>query len=292
MRAVIRSLRNKLRDERVERLLIKLRRDTGAWYHPLAVKMSPQPGNYARDEFRRVERLGFNLKLYPANYFQWHHYFQVSDPVLRTLEHLAPHARDAVDAGANVALYSLVLSRRVSGRVFAFEPNPPTNAMAANHIALNNIQNIELSSFGLSDSAGVAALDSHTEDLGKFSLRVQQSGLGAQTIDIRTLDALLGGRDDLHIDLIKIDVEGLDFAVIRGARELIATHRPVMVVEISFGDLSPADHATFDELRELGYVVVRVGDLSVVTSLRASSIDQQNMIFCPHDKLHLLDGLR
>ncbi len=132
----------------------------------------------------------------------------------------------AVDAGANKGVYLYHLSRHFQ-RVVAFEPLPEMSAFLKAAAPLNTT----VHALALSNAAGVAEimLPRGYNELASL----EPSSGAAGTIErhrtpLRTLDSF--GLS--AVGLIKIDVEGHEFAVLEGARETIARYHPTILVEV------------------------------------------------------------
>ncbi len=147
----------------------------------------------------------------------------------------------AIDVGANLGIHSLALSRCVGekGTVIAYEPSSAIHERLLRNIEQNAASNIVPKKLGLSERSGSAGFEPHASDfnIGKGKLL----DAAAQQIRVTTLDDETRALDG-RIDLIKIDVEGAELAVVRGARNTLASHRPMIVTEFnsqrySFKDL-------------------------------------------------------
>jgi hypothetical protein len=87
--------------------------------------------------------------------------------------------------------------------------------------------------------------------------------LGFEDVPVRTLDRLLAEGLTRAPDLIKIDTEGGELAVLRGARELLAAHRPLVVFEhsVKIADLAGYTlDSVWAELEPHGYTLVGLSD--------------------------------
>ncbi len=153
------------------------------------------------------------------------------DPEISELASLVGQARRTIDVGANRGVYTFWLSRH-SQAVEAFEPNPHLAARLSS-VALKNVS---VHRAALSDKEGYAYLVVPPHHRGGFddpgaSLVRWGSGVegGARhSARLVTLDSF--GFDD--VDLIKIDVEGHEEAVLDGARQTIEACRPTLIVEL------------------------------------------------------------
>jgi FkbM family methyltransferase len=131
------------------------------------------------------------------------------------------------DIGAHVGFYSLlsaVLSEP-DGRVFAFEPVPQNAANLRRHVALNHVA-VEVIEAAVADR----------EAEGRFEVGADSytGSLGDQGAPVRvvTIDALCITAKLPKPDVVKIDVEGAEALVLRGARETIRLAHPVIFVAV------------------------------------------------------------
>jgi FkbM family methyltransferase len=146
---------------------------------------------------------------------------------------LVPWGRNAVDVGANRGIYAYWIGKRAA-RVDAFEPQPAL----ANYIRAARLRNVRIHQTALSDHAGTArllipdddGLARLASDMHDTASRAAEAQLGATRdleVPLRTLDSF--GLAD--VGFLKIDAEGHELAVLRGAREMIEGNRPVVFVE-------------------------------------------------------------
>lgn len=127
------------------------------------------------------------------------------------------------DIGAHVGFYTLLAAELVGneGKVFSFEPLPRNIFYLKKHIEINNYKNIKIFEVAVSESSGTASFSASGKTfLGQFS----KSG----ELEVRTiaLDDLINSGEILPPDVIKIDVEGAEAAVLKGAVSLLMTHHP------------------------------------------------------------------
>lgn len=160
-----------------------------------------------------------------------------------------------VEVGANFGAHTLPLAQKVGpqGRVVAFEPvEGAYNRLMANMRLNPHLQNISLhrSYLGAKDDEEVEiaitsrwSIDGSSNDTRLFRFRTT------------SLDRQCAGFE--RIDLLKIDVDGAEQSVLKGARQTIMRHRPLLYVEVS-GALSefrsPPDEVC-RSLEELGYLL-------------------------------------
>jgi FkbM family methyltransferase len=128
----------------------------------------------------------------------------------------------ALDVGANVGAYALLFAQWVTptGRVLAFEPAPDTFDALRRHAALNGVDGVlDARRVALSDGAGTASFAADGIS-GANRLRGAGEGGGGMAVETASLDELCAA-ENLSPRLVKVDVEGAELAVLRGARETI-----------------------------------------------------------------------
>ena len=127
--------------------------------------------------------------------------------------------RRAVDAGAHVGFWSEWLARRFE-RVEAFEPHPLMQACFSDNVTHHNTT---LHRCALGEGDGQVAMNYESNNSGMSHISVEKSGQTAMC----TLDSF--GFDDL--DFIKIDVEGFEARLLRGAADTLRRNRPLLLIE-------------------------------------------------------------
>lgn len=147
---------------------------------------------------------------------------------LKILDRLVPRgANISIDIGANDGVYSYALSK-LSNKVIAFEPQ----IECCNFINSANDSKIKVHQAGLSDSKGSFELFTPIrggKKLTGFASFLKSSENSLRTIvEVNTLDSYRF----TGVSFVKIDVEGHEASVIRGAFETIKLNRPVILVEI------------------------------------------------------------
>jgi FkbM family methyltransferase len=158
-----------------------------------------------------------------------------------------------VDIGANEGVFTLLAAAAVgpSGSVHAFEPSPREGARLRSNVELNRFTNVHVHALALGSKTGVATLNVAGPDhpghntLGAFSYA--ESSHQSVEVPLVTLDDVLEREDVTQLDVVKIDVEGSETAVIRGARRTLERFRPTIVVEA----FEPALQAMGSSVREL-----------------------------------------
>ena len=153
------------------------------------------------------------------------------------IRHLEPDAL-VIDAGANFGHYALVAAKFVgsAGRVIAFEPNTETFQLLQSNIAMLTNQNVIAVQAGLSDDNGKMSLSIDSSNPGghSFTKGNVRETKESETIPIYNLDHYLSSNQIAPpVSLIKIDVQGFEAKVIRGAVGTIQRDHPVVFCEVA-----------------------------------------------------------
>jgi FkbM family methyltransferase len=158
----------------------------------------------------------------------------------------------AVDIGANRGLYSLISAFKVgesgrSGRVLAFEPSAREIKKLKQHIRLNRCRNISVFDCALGESEGTADLYVvGGMDTGCNSLRQPdiKSPVRMIRVPVKTLDQVLSEQSISSVDFMKLDIEGGEFAALKGATRLLeGSHPPVILCEVQDQRTAPWGYA-------------------------------------------------
>jgi len=164
-----------------------------------------------------------------------------------------------LDIGANIGFMTLLAARLVgdTGSVTALEPVPGNVERIRGNAELNALSNVRVLEFAASDQDGPAQL--YVSDYSAFS-RLTSTSRPSSVVDVldvkaRTVDSLVADGTLAPPDLVKIDVEGAELAVISGMRETIARHRPDILCEVH--DCNVAYVAL---MTELDYVVTNLDE--------------------------------
>lgn len=151
------------------------------------------------------------------------------------LDQIKPGMR-VFDIGANIGHYTLVASQRVGsqGRVYAFEPVPTHFLSLTDNLALNGIFNVQPFPLACGDKDGEMEIHIDGANPGGHSISSANLIQWDRSLTVKTtrLDTMLDrlGRDHIP-DLIKIDTEGAEGAIINGALETLSQRRPILLLE-------------------------------------------------------------
>ncbi len=174
----------------------------------------------------------------------------------------ARHARPgstAIDVGAHIGSLTVPLGRAVGpeGKVFAFEPVKKVYRELVHNLRLNGAKNVKPLRFAVGARNQVIEMEPMASLDGRTGV-----GEGGDKVELRTLDSF----EFKDVSLIKIDVEGFETEVLKGAERTIRTWHPAIILEIMhahlYNELAPAERARVDETRKLlelyGYVISQI----------------------------------
>lgn len=134
-----------------------------------------------------------------------------------------------VDVGANIGVFSVIAARqgRHGLKVHSFEPNPQTFALLLKNRDMNDCANITAHCAAVGERKGTAQFDMSSDFVGTH--RVSLLDDAADRVPIVCLDDLFGA--GVRVGVIKIDVEGYEPFVVRGARAIIERDAPEIIME-------------------------------------------------------------
>ncbi len=166
------------------------------------------------------------------------------------------------DVGAHIGEFSLLASQRVgaSGRVDAFEPHPQLGDLIRGTIDANGLTNVEVHPYAVTDRSGTAEFFLDREPSVSHLLPSAGESKAASSVTVSTLllDDFSRARS-YTADLIKVDVEGAENLVLRGAQSLLQLppeHAPVWITEFAPDNCTRYHyhpHQLLDEFSRHGY---------------------------------------
>lgn len=165
----------------------------------------------------------------------------------------------AVDVGAQYGDFALVAAASAAN-VLAFEPEPHARVLLERSVVHNGLRNVTVHSCALGAETGTATLfrSSDPRNTGAASLLSDMAGQQGDAVEteVRRLDDVVG--DTGPVRVVKVDVEGAEVAVLRGALGVLGRDAPAVVTEVN--DLSAEGRSeTLDLLRDAGYTVCGLG---------------------------------
>ena len=229
-------------------------------------KLIPNHYQYPLSSFRDIEVNGIKLRVDVGDYIGHCIYFGFNGTERKSYEKLFSLCRPdfyIVDIGANIGYTSLVMSSLVkTGAVVGFEPDPYSYQQILGNYKRNKQTNVKCYNIGLGEQSGIAFLEERLETC-RGANRIAAKDVSGIEIKLDTFDTIFPQLDFKKIDLIKIDVEGYELKILRGAKEILKRFKPLLFIEVDENNLKDQGDSAKELiffLQELGYNQITQAD--------------------------------
>jgi FkbM family methyltransferase len=239
-------------------------------FHPrgterlLCLLHHPERRSWGIETIVPLDRQGLRVHAHTANYFEWHVFFlgTYEPEIADVLYGLIRPGRHAIDVGANVGIHTLRMSLAAqSGRVLACEPTATVCERLRANLALNRTANVSVHPVAVSARSGMLALYPSPAPWSYFTFDPEDdTSRSPEMVPAVTLDDLVEAEAMSGVDVIKIDTDGFEGAVLDGAQRLLAREHPALVFEYTAGSWARAGYSwsrVLTGLARLGYVSFR-----------------------------------
>lgn len=202
-----------------------------------------------------------------------------------------------IDVGANVGLFSLVASRWVgpAGHVYSFEPSAREYEALRDNLRRNGLSEETAFRLAVTSQSGQATLRVATPEYAGLNTLAASFPYPVDTerfedVDTITLDEFIARQRISNVALVKLDIEGAEAAVLRGAEHLLRTHRPALIVEVFSRSLESSGSSQVDVeqlLTRAGYRLYSISDPDgrLVSLETLSMVDEQNVVALPIERV-------
>lgn len=196
----------------------------------------------------------------------------------------------ALDVGANIGYYSIFLEKALKCRkVLAFEPSPRELEQLHENLELNNCSVVQVISMALGDHMGTTEFYLSKMNFGRNSITEIKKASEKVSVSITTLDDYLSNHPEDSVELIKIDIEGAEALMLKGASGTIEKYRPIILFESWL-----IDSGVFEEINCEATTIIRnhryeffdineSGQLIHIT--KEMKINNHNLIAIPSEKV-------
>lgn len=198
-------------------------------------KIAPNNYQYPKNSYRTCERGGIRYRLDISDYGQYCLYFTVDKEPREKLYTLVKDGTTVIDVGTNIGETLLNFARlNTEGKNIGFEPVPATYEKAKQNVELNSFNNIVLVNMGLSDVEETLAFnETNAFHSGGIFLSRDREGGGGRAVRVTRLDDFVSENEIEDVSLIKVDVEGFEMNVLKGAQETLSKFKPTLFVEVN-----------------------------------------------------------
>lgn len=205
------------------------------------IKLAPNNYQYKKNSIRTFNYKGTKLAVDISDYVGHYLYFGFEDKAQEKLIQLAKSGDTVLDIGTNIGSTLLQFANKVgnNGRVYGFEPDLINYKICLDNINLNSFTNIEVANIGLGNENGSFNLvvDTETNRGGnRISYNIETQKTSSKIYVVR-LDEWIKNNKITKVDLIKIDVEGFELNVLKGAKEVLVLYKPVLFIELDDNNL-------------------------------------------------------
>lgn len=191
-----------------------------------------------------------------------------------------------LDAGANFGYYGIALADQLNRKcvVHSFEPNPAVFEKLKKHIMINDMAGVVYPHCqGLGDSVGTAFMQ--IDPCNSGSSRIV-SGKCGEVVSLVSVDWFVEDNKLNQLDFIKIDVEGYELNLLRGAEQAIGKFKPIILIELHPA-VERADESNLYKLMEIlrghGYQLFYAHRKELVPLTKAPEGEDYINAFCIHD---------
>jgi FkbM family methyltransferase len=227
-------------------------------------KFIPPSYFYPTETMRVTKREGFHYQVDLSKLIDHSIYFCTDKEVTwKVLLSVLRPGYHVIDAGANIGYLTLHFARRCKdGHVYSFEPDQKNFVFLQENVRLNHFENqVTIFKKALGETRGTATLyrvDSNNPGANRILPTPPESKVPSEPVEIVTVDELNDQGIFRNVDLIKIDVEGFEVKVLKGAVRLIQQWKPILFVELAEVNLNQQNETaetlvTF--IQNLGYQV-------------------------------------
>jgi len=205
---------------------------------------------------RMAKVFGADLELDLTNHVDCTIFMGCYEPLnTRLFKRILRPGGTVVDVGANIGYFSLLAAKLVgnAGKVIAVEAHPRNFEVLSAAVQRNGLKQVVPVNIGLSDENGSAQIimADQNDFANRTASMVPQAGLSGPTVPVRRLDNCISGWNIDVIDLLKIDVDGFETKIVRGAAELLSSgHVRNVIIELDDHWLS-ASGSSAEELTAL-----------------------------------------
>jgi FkbM family methyltransferase len=187
-----------------------------------------------KKDFIKTTKFGFKIKLDVSRDVDKHFYWgEFEVDIINFLKSLLIDCSVFFDIGANIGIYTLLASKHIrkGGTVYSFEPSDWAYERLMENLQLNESKNVEVLKIAVSNFTGSKQFyiceDDAYNSLISTPMKEVQKVVEVKSISI---DDFCIEHKIVKIDILKIDVEGADYLVLKGAQNILRSDKPPLII--------------------------------------------------------------
>lgn len=198
-------------------------------------KFFPQEYLYQKNSWRSCSRYDVKLKLDISNVVDHYTYFQFDDIAMDNFVNLVKSDSIVIDVGGNIGITAARFAKKAfNGKIIVVEPSKFSFQRLVYHMKLNKLTNVVPINKGLGTQEKIEKLytvDENNSGMNRI-VSFELNNVPNESISICKLDDLVQKIELKRIDFIKIDVEGYEMNVLKGAINTIINYKPIILIEV------------------------------------------------------------
>lgn len=196
-----------------------------------------------------------------------------------------------LDIGTNIGQHAIFMSLVASeGTIYAFEPLKLLVNQINDSINKNNIKNIQVNNFGLSNISGTQNVYLDNLNIGRTTFDIRKEAASIEKAEIKIFDEWWEDRS--RVDFLKMDVEGYEYYALKGMKNMLEKYHPTMLIEFTPLFYKKMDIRSEDILNfiwDLGYSISDIEyNMTIInkadTSIFLDRVKVQTNIICVYEK--------
>ncbi len=151
------------------------------------------------------------------------------------IKHTIQIGDTVLDIGANIGYHTLTISKATNGnaKIFSFEPFSKNFLVLKRNIRINNLKNVQIYKLAIGDKKKRTSLKVFEDyAYNSFLDTKRKKYLYSERVEMDTIDNFVLSNNLHKVDFIKIDVEGYEFNVLKGAKRTLERFKPKIICEI------------------------------------------------------------
>ncbi len=212
-----------------------------------------------------LDDISFEIKLDPHNGLVDKEIYSKGVWEADMLREIRTHLRTdstCLDIGSNIGQHALYMAKVAkNGKIYAFDPIKKLTDQIHDSVTKNNLTNIEVCNFGLSNTNEVKDIYLNNLNMGNTTFKKRLGASDVIKAETKIFDEFWHDRG--VIDFVKIDVEGYEFYALQGMRKSIEKYHPKMIVEFSpifYNKMDISSEEFLHYIFDLGYKIYDLDD--------------------------------